>query len=111
MKTKAIITITVPGDMEDVRDSIVIEEFLGVLRKKGIHYRVCTSVPGWHNREHFWFEFECMINNDFSNSIKLDLNLKDSDDKDIVDDFYDGIKWGKIVMIISKNIDGDIRPL
>jgi hypothetical protein len=109
MKRKAVIDITVPGYIEDVRDSIVVKEFRDVLSRLGIKSRVCTSLPGWHKQNQSWIEFNCNII-DYNDNIILDLKPIDPDDQDLIDDFYEAIKWGKIVMMIHVFENNDLFP-
>lgn len=96
----AIVSITVPGEMNLIQDITLIKELQDVLDELGISYKICKGIPGWFNQHIEWLQFKCKVST-LGDSISFELKYNDDDQQEVIEDVMEALKWGALIMHVD----------
>jgi len=113
MKTRASISVSVPGTFQSAKKSQLLEVLQEDLEKAGIESHFVDTIPGWGNLNQDWLEFECDIETSWGWCKILPLSMvKDQYYDNLWEDFYfDLFHHGNLLMMVHYiSEDGEYIP-
>lgn len=105
MKMEALVQISVPGTVYEIRNHSIIERFQSLLDANNIKHNIVDTVPGWGCLNQEWVEFETEIDSSWG---WAEFNKMPNDGKDGFSAEYIKklLHEGKLIMMLMVKHQG-----